>query len=324
MFSKIKKKSIYSFSSSLLAVFICVIPIQSIAIEKKTLGMVTGPKTGTYFIFGRDIAVSAKKSGLELEISSSEGSIDNIKRINNDRNFSLGIVQSDVLGFLGRSKSPDSMKIAKNLRIIFPFYNEEIHVLARNDINDFKDLQGKKVAVGEDESGNMLTSINLFSIMNITPAKTIKISSAQSVVAVLKGEIDATIFVGGKPVRLFKNLEDLSLPENQQYKEMLSKVHFIPMDSPKMLEEYKPAKITHNDYNFVNEEVKTISVPAILISSDSSNEKNKSSCEKIGTIAKIIRASLPSLKISGHDKWKEVNLDANISSWKKDKCALGK
>ena len=39
----------------------------------------------------------------------------------------------------------------------------------------------------------------------------------------LKGDfLDAVVFVGGKPVRLFKNLEDLSLPENQKYEGMLS------------------------------------------------------------------------------------------------------
>src|SRR6185295_568560 len=106
--------------------------------------------------------------------------------------------------------------------------------LARNDIRSFSELQGKKVAIGEEGSGNMLTSINLFSMMNITPGETRKIPSAQAVVAVLKGELDAAIFVGGKPVRLFKNLEDLTLPENQKYAGMLEQVHFLPMDNPRM------------------------------------------------------------------------------------------
>src|SRR6185295_12881538 len=99
-----------------------------------------------------------------------------IKRINSSENAALGIVQSDVLGFLSRSKNPDSVRMASNLRMIFPFYNEEVHVLARNEIKSFKDLQGKKVAIGEDGSGNMLTSVNLFSMMGITPAESLKIT----------------------------------------------------------------------------------------------------------------------------------------------------
>lgn len=285
--------------------------------------IVTGLKTGTYYIFGRDIFESGKKAGMDITVKASEGSIDNIKLINSDENPNLGIVQSDVLGFLGRSKNPDSMKMASNLRMVFPFYNEEIHVLARNDIKDFRDLQGKKVAIGEEGSGNMLTSINLFSMMNVTPAESQKIPSAQGVVSVLKGEIDAVIFVGGKPVRLFKNLEDLTLPENQKYAAMLEKVHFIPMNSPKMLEEYKPAEITPNDYSFVKESVPTISVQAILISRDFSggNAKQAARCEQIGKFADMLRAALPALRENGHPKWKEVNLEANVSSWKRDSCA---
>lgn len=289
--------------------------------------IVTGLKTGTYYIFGRDIFETAKKANVEVVVKSSEGSIDNIKLINSDDNAVLGIVQSDVLGFLGRSKNPDSMKMASNLRMVFPFYNEEIHVLARNEIKDFKDLQGKKVAIGEEGSGNMLTAINLFSMMNVTPAESQKIPSAQGVVAVLKGEIDAAIFVGGKPVRLFKNLEDLTLPENQKYASMLEKVHFLPMNGAKMLEEYKPAEITSNDYKFVKEAVPTISVQAILISRDFSQanspkvKDNSARCEQIGKLADIIRAGLPALKETGHPKWKEVNPDANVGAWKKDSCA---
>lgn len=284
------------------------------------LGIVTGPKTGTYFAFGKDISQAAGKAGIDVDVKQSEGSIDNIKRINSSENAALGIVQSDVLGFLSRSKSPESMRMASNLRMVFPFYNEEIHVLARKDIKSFADLQGKKIAIGEDGSGNMLTSINLFSLMNITPGESKKIPPAQGVVAVLKGEVDAAIFVGGKPVRLFKNLEDLTLPENQKYAAMLDQVHFVPLDSPKMLEEYKPAELTKADYNFVNENVPTIAVQAVMVSYDFS-QGNKKRCEKLLALSKLLHKQLPELKEKGHPKWKEVNLDADAGVWKKDTCA---
>jgi len=286
-----------------------------------SLGIVTGPKTGTYYAFGKDIGQVAQKAGVEVEIKPSEGSIDNIKRINSSENAALGIVQSDVLGFLSRSKSAESVRMAGNLRMIFPFYNEEVHVLARKNIKTFADLNGKKVAVGEEGSGNMLTSINLFSMMNITPADSQKIPPAQGVVAVLKGEIDAVIFVGGKPVRLFKNLEDLTLPENVKYAPMLEQVHFVPMDNPKMLEEYKPAQITKADYNFVNEPVPTIAVQAVMVSFDFSQSTVKSRCVKLGKLARAIHNSIGELQATGHPKWKEVNLDADLGLWKKDSCA---
>ena len=284
------------------------------------LGIVTGPKTGTYYAFGKDIAQVASKAGIQVDVKSSEGSIDNIKRLNSSENAAIGIVQSDVLGFLSRSKSPSSIKMASSLRMIYPFYNEEVHVLARTEIKTFADLQGKRIAVGEEGSGNMLTAINLFAMMNVAPSESRKISPAQGVVAVLKGELDAAIFVGGKPVRLFKNLEDLTLPENQKYAPMLQHVHFIPLDSPKMLEEYKPAKITKADYSFVHDDVPTIAVQAVLISYDFSKHPNKKHCDRLSALTKLIRKELPTLKEKGHPKWKEVNLDANSGIWKRDSC----
>ncbi len=284
-----------------------------------SLGMVTGQKTGTYYAFGKDIAQIASRVGVDIDVRLSEGSIDNIKRLNGNERAALGIVQSDVLGFLSRSKNPDSMRMATNLRMVFPFYNEEVHILARKDVSTFADLQGKRVAIGEDGSGNMLTAINLFSMMDVTPAETRRISPAEGVVLVLRGDLDAVVFVAGKPVRLFKNLEDLTLPENQKYAPMLSQVHFLPLDNPKMLEEYKPALITRADYNFVTEDVKTVAVQAVMISYDFM-QGNKKRCSSLSALSQAIRNGLPNLREKGHPKWKEVNLDADPGIWKKDSC----
>ena len=283
--------------------------------------LVTGTRTGTYFTFGNNIAEISRKTGLTVDARPSEGSIDNIKTISSYSGAGLGIVQADVLGFLSRSKNPESMHIAENLRIVYPFYNEEVHILARRNIGSFQDLQGKKVAIGEDESGSMLTAINLFSMMEIKPQEMLKIPADKGVVRVLKGEIDAIVFVGGKPVRLFRNLEDLSRPENGEYAPLVKDVHFIPLDSPKMLEEYRPATISKLDYKFVDKDIPTIAVPSVLVSY-AGDGRSADACKKIGQLAKIIRDFLPTLKASSHPKWQEVDLDRKIGNWKKDDCLL--
>lgn len=288
--------------------------------KSNTLGIVTGPKTGTYYAFGKDIADVGAKIGVNVEVKPSEGSIDNIKRINSPENAAIGIAQSDVLGFLARSKNPDSMKMANRLRMIYPFYNEEVHILARKDIKSFAELAGKKIAIGEEGSGNMLTAINLFSMMNITPAETRKISPAEGVVSVLRGDLDAAIFVAGKPVRLFKNLEDLTLPENQKYAPMLQNVHFLPLNSAKMLEEYKTAELTKADYNFIDQPVPTIAVQAVLVSYDFAGSGSKGRCAMLAKLANGVRNHMENLKKNGHPKWQEVDLDAQAGFWKKDHC----
>ena len=286
------------------------------------LSLVTGPKTGTYYAFGQDIEALAVKDEMNLQVKESDGSIDNIRRISTHDKADIGIVQSDVLGFLGHSQKPESIAIASHVRVIFPFYREEVHVLARKPIENFKELQSKRVAIGEDGSGHMLTAVNLFAIEQIVPSDIQKVSPEEGVVAVLKGDLDAVIFVGGKPVKMFKNMEDLSKPENQKYALMLQQVHFLPLNNPKFMEEYQPADITPQDYNFVKTPVPTIAVQAVLVSYDFVSASKKR-CDAIKKLANLIQTSMPSLVEKGHPKWKEVKLDSPVSGWKRDSCVWG-
>lgn len=288
-----------------------------------TLGMVTGPETGTYIEIGRDIAAVAKTAGVNVDVKPSDGSIENIKRIRSKENAALGIVQSDVLGFLKRSKSPDTVKTAANLRMVEPLYKEEVHVLVRKDIKRFEDLKGKRVVVGEEGSGNMLTAVNLLALMNIKVADTQKLAPPQGLLAVLDNQADAVIFVGGKPVKLFKNIESLTRPENVKYAYLLKDLHFLPLNDPKMLAEYEPSDITPMDYAFIDETVPTIAVRAILVSYDFSGTglDNKQRCAAIGKLARGLNTALPELRKDHHPKWRDVDFSRKLNLWKRDDCA---
>ena len=309
-----------------LALFFSLLSVlPAYATPAPELGVVTGHKTGTYFAFGQDMAAIAQKKDMKLTVKESDGSVENIKRINSVENAALGIVQSDVLGFLQRSNNPQSKQVVSKLRVVFPFYQEEVHVLARGDIKDFKDLQGKKVAVGEDGSGHMLTAVNLFAIEQIVPSEIKRIPPEEGIVGVLQGDIDAVIFVGGKPVKLFKNMEDLSRPEHRKFAMMMGNVHFLPLNSAKFYEEYEPTEITSQDYNFVRRIVPTIAVQAVLVSYDfADNPAKKPQCALLKKFAGIIRDGLPILAATGHPKWQEVNLDSNVLGWQKDACVWKK
>lgn len=294
--------------------------------REASLGMVTGPRTGTYIAFGRDIAEAAKKENVNVEVKESDGSVDNIKRINSKENAALGIVQSDVLSFLGRSQNADTRKMAANLRMILPLYREEVHVLTRSDITDFSQLDGKRVVVGEDGSGHMLTAVNLMAMMNVAPQTTIRKSPPEGVFALLDGEADAVFLVGGKPVKIFQNLDSLKSPEHARYEKLLRDLHFLPLKDPRMLEEYQPAELTHADYDFVTDPVPTISVTAVLVTYDFSAEgkRDASRCASIHKLTEAIRKHLPELQKNGHPKWREVTPDTALPIWKKDSCAWTK
>ena len=292
--------------------------------DANALGMVTGSRTGTYIQFGNDIAGVAKSVGLDILVKDSQGSIDNIKRINSKENATFGIVQSDVLGFLSRSENPEMRQVASRLRLIFPFYNEEVHLFANKSIQTFADLQGKRVVVGEQGSGNWLTATNLLQIAGVKPAETINLPPLQGVTAVLKGEADAMFYVAGKPVSLFTKVGNLiTKPE---FAAMLANVHFVPLDDPRMLREYQPARIGQADYEWLSGDVPTIAVKAVLMSFDFSGKQSPyfvQRCQQLAKLGQAIRANIGQLRQTGHPKWKEVNLDDKVGIWQLDQCSRG-
>jgi uncharacterized protein len=224
------------------------------------LGMVTGSTAGTYFQFGQDLARVARTRGLDLLVKESEGSIANFRRLNSPENAALAIVQSDVLGFLRRSDDPEVRHIAQRLRLVFPFYNEEVHLFARKPIRRFDDLEGKRVVVGTEGSGNWLTSSNLLLIVKVRPAERIELPPPEAVHAVLRGEADAMFYVAGKPVKLFTAVGELQ--KEPRYANLLEEVHFVPLSHEDMLREYSASTIGPGDYKWVAETVPRFLKPA--------------------------------------------------------------
>ncbi len=286
------------------------------------LGMVTGSPTGTYYRFGYDIKDAIKNSGVEINVKESKGSITNIRRIGSNENAAFGIVQSDVLGFLSRSAQPESKKLAENLRMVFPFYQEEVHIIANNSVKTFSDLNKKTVVVGQSGSGSWLTAMNMFSITGYRPSKIRRLSPEEGMKAVLTGEADAMIFVAGKPVTLFETLGELS--NNPKYADIVENVHLVPVSDGRLLKEYAQSIITPEDYNIVKEDIPTIAVTAVLVSYDFSDVESNYSRERCNDIKRFSAAlteNIAALRKTGHPKWKEVDLDAEIGVWKRDKCS---
>jgi TRAP transporter TAXI family solute receptor len=288
------------------------------------IGMVTGSKTGTYIAFGRDIAREAARAGIKVNVYDSKGSIDNINRITSKEKVGLAIVQSDVLGFLSRSKNKESINIANKIRLVAPFYNEEVHILANRSINSIEDLAGKRVVAGGDGSGSVITAENIFSIVGVSPSKLYEADPAHGVIALLDNEVDAFVFVGGKPVKLFKNMEDMEKITDGPNAGKLQNVHFLPLNDPRLLKEYKPATFTHKDYNYVTQDTPTIAVTALLVTYDYTMKNTPYYRDHCRTMRKLVEAlydNMGDLRADGHPKWREVDLNADIGNWKRDACS---
>ena len=173
----------------------------SIARAVDDVGLITGGERGTYYQFGLDLQRMMKPQGFNLTVYPSKGSVDNIFAVYQKPGVQMGIVQSDVLAFVSRVETDPLLRlIAKKTKMVFPLYNEEVHLVGRRDIGTFDDLAGKRVAIGREGSGTYLTARLLFKLSEVAPAEMVPIDTGEALAALRAGKVDAMFYVAGYPV----------------------------------------------------------------------------------------------------------------------------
>ncbi|MGH7391740.1 MAG: TAXI family TRAP transporter solute-binding subunit [Candidatus Rokuibacteriota bacterium] len=277
------------------------------------IGVVTGSEKGTYYQFGLDLQKLAKQSGINLAVYPSKGSVENLYAVYQRPGVQMGIVQSDVLAFVARVQNDATLRrVARKTRMVFPLYNEEVHVLGRTGITDFDDLAGRRVAIGRDGSGTYLTARILFKLAEVTPREMVPIDTTEALAELKAGRIDAMFYVAGYPVRLLK--DDVSPADG---------LILVPVTNKSALEFYPSAEIPANTYSFQPEMVPTAAVKSVLVSFD----YRRKDCDSIGRFAQIVSTKMDWLQKNGHAKWKAVDLDYPLRGWEQYDCVrryLGK
>ena len=295
-----KKAWVTLCSVFLLALFF---PSQSFAVD---LAVMTGGKKGTYYQFGLNLKELVKSRGIRLGVNNSTGSIENLYAVYKRPRTQMGIVQSDVLAFVSRVQTDPVLKrIAKKTKMIFPLYNEEIHLIGRRELLNFDDLEGKRVAVGKEGSGTYLTARLIFEVSDVRPGEMVAIGTNDALAQLKAGTIDAMFYVAGYPVKLFK--EDVSEGDG---------LVLIPILNKSIVEFYPKAEIPANTYQWQPETVKTVAVKAVLVSFDF----RRANCEFVGKFAQIIYDNLVWLRANGHSKWNSVDLNFPLQGWDQYDC----
>jgi TRAP transporter TAXI family solute receptor len=271
------------------------------------LGLITGSEKGTYYQFGLNLQALGKSNGFNLAVHPSKGSVENIYAVYQRPGVPMGIVQSDVLAFVARVQTDQTLKrIARKIKLVYPLYNEEIHMLARKGVvSSFDDLADKRVAIGREGSGTYLTVRLMFKLSEVVPREMINIDTDEALAALKAGKIDAMFFVAGYPVRLLAEGvaagDDLAL---------------MPITNKDIAEFYPRVTIPANTYAWQATPVETVAVKAVLVSFDF----RKNDCDNVGKFAQLLSSNMDWLTKNGHAKWKSVNLDAQLKGWEQYDC----
>jgi uncharacterized protein len=245
-------------------------------------------------------------TAMSVNVYPSKGSVDNIYAVYQRPGTQIGIVQSDVLAFVTRIHGdPVLRRIARKIKLVFPLYNEEIHILGRKEITDFDDLTDRRVAIGREGSGTYLTARILLKMADITPRETVLIDTDEALTELKNGRIDAMFYVAGYPVKLFA--EKVTEADN---------LALVPILNKTVQEFYQRVDIPAKAYSWQPNVVTTAAIKAVLVSFDF----RRADCDHVGRLAETVSRNMDWLVTNGHPKWRSVDLDYPLRGWEQYDC----
>jgi TRAP transporter TAXI family solute receptor len=164
----------------------------------RTLVMTTGPETGGYHQFGLALKERLAEEGLELQLRTSRGSVDNIEHLTDGSDaVQLGIIQSGTEQLVERRQRD-------RLEGLATLYHEPLWLFQRTDtgIRRLTDLVGRRVSLGSEGSGTWAVVRSLFQVQGDTASwesqgdgQWQSLAGRAAADALFAGELDAAFFV---------------------------------------------------------------------------------------------------------------------------------
>ena len=176
------------------------------AAKKAALTMGTGGESGTYFAVGGVLANVLNEKNpdiMNVNVVSTGGSGDNLQNMAAGV-YQLATVQSDVMTYaFNGTRSFEQTGKVPNVRILAGLYPETVQIVTTNpDIKTVADLKGKKVCVGDVNSGTYFNATDVFNAYGMDIEKDIEPifqSFGASTESLKDGKIDAAFLTAGAP-----------------------------------------------------------------------------------------------------------------------------
>ncbi|MBR4153418.1 MAG: TAXI family TRAP transporter solute-binding subunit [Selenomonadaceae bacterium] len=226
----------------------------------------TGGTGGMYYAYGTELAKMIQEdSSRAIDVKTTAGSAANL-RLLREKFLDLAIVQSDTLSnaINGRGVFAAAGP-GVGYAAIAGLYTEacQIVVAKDSDINDVSELVGKRVSVGERESGVLQNAEQILMSHGLTfeMLEPTYLSFTDSALAFEKGQIDAFFITAGAPTSAIANLA-----AKKEIK-ILSIAPDVQNNMMKLYKGYTRCTIPANTYAGQTEEVSTIGVKAVLVAS---------------------------------------------------------
>ena len=269
------------FKSMLLCILIAILAVwfNNMRMEyharldaPKVIRMATGNVTGNYYSYGMNLAQEYSDKEREyISVVPTAGSFENIQLL--DQNFcSLAIVQNDVLSSIKSDKLFETDTPITGFHQLCTLFSEECQIIVPADspIQLITDLKGKRISVGEKNSGTLRCAEIILSAcdLKLTDIEAQYLSYDEATSALKSGNLDALIITSKAPIaslsNLFKNYPVRLLSLSPAFCQHISELNH----------DYKFVTIPAGTYNGQTQPVNTIGTSAILVArNDISNQK---------------------------------------------------
>ena len=262
------------------------------------INMVSGIKGEVYDQFAHDIQ---NNTHVQLNIYQTRGSQDNLNYLLTD-SIQIAFAQYDVL-------KVDRLKkgIEDYIKVFLPLYCEEIHLitLKNSSINSLIDLQGRKVGVGDPNSGTYVTALIIKSIKKMDwQAESIPFN--QSIKALMDHQIDAFFYVGAAPSTYLSSLD----------KAVTANLRLVGVRDDALNDIYENRIMPSGTYDWNKEKVKTIGVRSLLLVN--THNIDSAMARQIDGLYNDLSANIKGIQWNkfSHPKWKQVDFgDMDHIDW---------
>ena len=264
-----------------------------------TIGLAGGLIEGAPIRFAAEISrVVDDGDNLHVLPIVTRGPTENVNSLLYLRGIDAAIINADVLDEY-RSQVPD---IQRRVTYVLNLFPSELHVFVRPEIQNLKDLVGKKVNFNTQGTAAAYSGPLIFSRLGLDVQQTF-IPHPLALEQMRKGEIAAVVFITSKPVDAFV----------RGHWDPGFKFLPVPYDS-KLEDYYLPATLEASDYPGLikqGEHVPTISIPTALVAFNWPLNSNR--YERVARFVDHLFSRIDKLQAPGFDpKWKSINLAATV------------
>lgn len=188
------------------AVFIFSVISPAYAQKVERLNFVGGPPSGVFGIFATGIGTYLSKNvpNLDVSVTATGGSVENIRRVNGgEAEMGLSFASDVHEAYFGQEQFKG--KPLTNIRAVGLVFFGVAHAITYADsgIRSVEDLAGKRVAVGTPGSGTFASAERVFRSLGVWDKITrIPLLGAQAGEAMSDGKADAFFWTGPEPDRV--------------------------------------------------------------------------------------------------------------------------